>query len=148
MIDDVPPPNRSVPPNRRTDPTGERDDVELTPSVCFDVLSDKRSRFALYLLEDRGGTIAVDELTARFADWERETTDGVSEDIEEGIYLRLHHVTLPKLAGFGLVIYDPDSGAVTLSERCDRLQPYLEFARVQEFGDVKAFLERCRRDSE
>lgn len=150
MSDDSRPSNRPVSSEHYSDAAAGRD-VELTPSVAFDALSDRHSRFVLYLLEDRGGTIPVDELAARFAAWvtEMETATGrVPDDVEEEIYLRLHHVALPKLVDLELVTYDRDSGAVTLSVRYDRLRAYLEFARVQECGDVESFLEGSRRDLE
>ncbi|WP_225333716.1 DUF7344 domain-containing protein [Halomicrobium urmianum] len=127
----------------------ERPDVPLTPSAIFGLLADRRPRFLLYVLYERGGTMTLDELAPHLAAIENETTsESLTPKTEERVRARLHHADVPKLAERGLVTYDSDSGAVTLTDAGEGLEPYLEFAREREPLDVGAFLRRCRRDLE
>ncbi|WP_226021660.1 DUF7344 domain-containing protein [Halomicrobium salinisoli] len=130
------------------DPT-ERPDGPPTPSVAFGLLADKRPRFLLYVLHERGGTMTLDELAPHLAVVENDTTsERLTTEMEERVRARLYHADVPKLAECGLVTYDSDSGAVTLTDAGDGLEPYLKFARERERDDVDAFLRRCRRDRE
>jgi len=131
------------------EPSGqaERTDVPLTPSVIFGLLADKRPRFLLYVLHERGGTMTLNELATHLAAIENDTTSELlTTEMEERVRAQLHHADVPKLAERGLVTYDGDSGAVTLTDAGEELEPYLEFARERERDDVSAFLDRCRRD--
>lgn len=47
--------------------------------------------------------------------------DGVDDDL-----LRLHHVHLPKLAGYGFVEWSPGAGLVAKGPRFDEVRPVLE----------------------
>ncbi|WP_226012521.1 DUF7344 domain-containing protein [Halomicrobium salinisoli] len=127
----------------------ERPDAPPTPSVAFGLLADKRPRFLLYVLHERGGTMTLDELAPHLAVVANDTTsERLTAETEERVRARLYHADVPKLAECGLVTYDSDSGAVTLTDAGDGLEPYLEFARERERDDVDAFLRRCRRDQE
>ena len=127
-------------------PTIERglaDEGELTPTVAFRILANEQRRFVLYLLAERGGTAPLDELAALVSGY------GADSSTEQGLpcvaHRRLYHNHLPRLAEHGLVEYDRDDEAVTLTDRGEQLQPYLAFARERESRDVDGMLERSRR---
>ncbi|EMA41172.1 DUF7344 domain-containing protein [Halobiforma nitratireducens] len=122
------------------------EDVTLTPGVVFGLLADRRDRFLLYLLYERGGTVPLSELTAQLTAWENETTsDLLTEEMKRHTRTSLVHASLPKLADYDLVTFNADTGAVTLTERGEWLEPYLEFAKEQESDDVDEFLDRSTR---
>lgn len=115
---------------------------ELGPSDVFELLADDRDRFVLYLLADRGGTIAIDELARMTAAWEYgKKPDEVSRETKRRVARRLHHVCLPRLADHGVVTRIDDPDAVTLSADGESLEPYLDFAMDQERRDVDCYLE-------
>ncbi|APW96404.1 hypothetical protein CHINAEXTREME_00890 [Halobiforma lacisalsi AJ5] len=124
----------------------EKEELSLTPGVVFGLLANRRDRFLLYLLYERGGTVALSELTTYLAVWEHETTaDLLTAEMKRHTRTSLTHASLPKLADYDLITFDRDSGAITLTERGERLEPYLEFAKEQEDEDVESFLERTTR---
>lgn len=128
---------------------GESSDVPLTPSVVFGILANKRDRFVLYLLEERGGTMAIEDLAVAIAAWENDTVpDLITNEMNQRVHSRLFHATIPKLSEYGLVSYDPDSEAVTLTDLGEQLESYLDFARDRERDDVQAFLEQSTPDRE
>lgn len=124
---------------------GEAADVPLTPSVVFGILADKSNRFVLYLLENRGGTVALEELATAVAAWENDTVPSlITNEMEKRVRSRLYHATVPKLSEYGIVSYDADTEAVTLTDLGEQLEPYLEFAKQRERDDVEDFLEENR----
>lgn len=117
------------------------DEGELRPSVAFRILADVHRRFVCYLLVERGGTIPVDELAAHVAG----TDPGPGESLQglpSRAHRRLYHNHLPRLAEHGVVDYDREAEAVSLTDLGEQLEPYLELAREQEREAVEAFLER------
>ena len=140
MAGDEPPANDN--------PPGDGESDEPAPGVVFGLFTEKRTRFLLYLLYDRGGTIPIDEVAERLASWEGDAAvDDLPTETVERIQRTLHHASLPKLADHGFLTYEHETGAVTLTDRGDRLEPYLEFAREREPEPVEAFLERNRRNA-
>lgn len=134
-------------PTRRLDRSEQWRDAPLTPGVVFGLLADKRQRFVLYLLADRGGTTTLDELARHLAALENDAPpELITNEIEHRVYTSLYHADVPKLADHGLVTYDRDAGAVTLTDTGEGLEPYLEFARERELLDVEGFLDRGQRD--
>lgn len=130
-------------PEKREIDAADGDEASLTPSVVFGILADKRERFILHLLEARGGTISVEELATRIAAWEQDTTrELLTNEMEERVRQTLHHADLPKLASYDLITYDPETGAVTPTERANQLEPYLEFVRSREREDLLAFIDQ------
>lgn len=121
-------------------------DSPLSPSAIFGILADKQDRFVLYLLTERGGTIPLDELAIVVAAWENDTrSELITKEMEHRVHTRLHHSSIPKLVEYGLVTTTQDSDAVTLTERGEQLDAYLEFAKEQERQDVQQFLEQNQR---
>lgn len=91
--------NKGPPENRRECKSiedGGENEVPITPSVVFGILADKRDRFILYLLEERGGTIALDELSTKVAAWENDSQpELITKEMEHRVHQRLHHASIP-----------------------------------------------------
>jgi len=127
-------------------PDTPADDIPLSPSAIFAILADRQDRFVLYLLEERGGTIPLDELAITVAAWENETrSELVTKEMEHRKQTQLHHTCIPKLAEYGLVETTQDTDAVTLTKMGEKLDEYLEFAKEKELRDVQRFLEQSQR---
>lgn len=134
--------DRDEPDDHHGENGGSRD-TSLTPSICFGLLADRRDRFILYHLTERGGTVPLDTLATDVATWENKTEpELVTKEMEQRAHTRLVHASIPKLADHGIVATTPDREAVTLSDHGEQLQPYLEFAKEHEQEDVQSFLDQ------
>lgn len=79
----------------------------------FDVLAAGRRRTTLAVLSERRRPTDCETLARAVASRERGTArENVSDDTVERVHVRLHHVHLPKLDGYGLVDYDRENGVV------------------------------------
>lgn len=121
--------------------------------AVFELLADRRRRYALYYLAEVGEDRALDveDVAARVAEWEREwdsaggaadstgdepgATDSAPTDRQERVRVDLHHNHLPRLADAGLVDYDARTGTVRnrAAPSLDRWVPddSDEFSRLQ-----------------
>lgn len=86
----------------------------LSFDTVFDILSNRRRRFAIhYLMGIDDGTADVDGIAERIAGWERESADAASDDSHERrVLMTLTEIHLPKLADANVVDYDVRSGSV------------------------------------
>ncbi len=76
--------------------------------LCAALSCEHNRRTLEYFQESPGDVASVDELATYVADYQ----NGGGSDSPEQIALRLHHVGLPKLAGAGVLEYDPRSKTV------------------------------------
>ncbi|WP_433625679.1 DUF7344 domain-containing protein [Halomicrococcus sp. NG-SE-24] len=93
----------------------------------FDVLSNPRRRFILYLLQTAEMPVSVGELTTELTAWEsqRQVPD-YSADDRAAIEIPLEHNHLPKMAEAGLIDYDDTQQQVTLADRTDEVRAHLQ----------------------
>lgn len=99
----------------------------------FDVLSDRRRRYALYHLDDEGGASTREAIVDSVVD--RETAEGDRPN-RERVLAELHHVHLPRLHDAGFVDYDRESGGIALERRFDRVERFVDLARAEENADA------------
>jgi DNA-binding transcriptional ArsR family regulator len=86
------------------DMSNDRADVELTPDVTFELLSNPQRRYALAYLSRRGQPITARELAEQIAAWEQDKpVSEVEDETAEQIQMTLHHNHIPKLRAVGLV---------------------------------------------
>lgn len=104
------------------------DGVGLSREVAFDVLSSQRRRHVLhYLLQDDAGEAQLRDLTTRIAAWENDTTpEEVTSKQRMRVYTALRQSHLPKMDREGVVVFDPVSGSVELTEDASQLEVYLD----------------------
>jgi len=111
-------------------------DDTVTPSLdtVFDLLSDRRRRYALYHLVGEGpGTVDYTALAERIASWE--VADGdPSESRVETVAADLYHSHLPKLDAENVVEFDPRSGDVRFRGQ-PTVEEYAEHAAHQELPE-------------
>ena len=97
-----------------------------TEQEVFDILSNRRRRYALYaLLND--DTTTIGSLAERIAAWENDcTVDEVTSTERKRVYTALQQSHLPKLERTGLVSFDRETGRVHPTDTVDEMDIYLE----------------------
>lgn len=100
--------------------------AEPTEQEVFDILSNRRRRYALYaLLDDDSATIG--SLAEQIAAWENDCpVDEVTPTERKRVYTALQQSHLPKLERNGLVTFDRESGRVRPTETVEKMDIYLE----------------------
>ena len=98
---------------RRTGEHGENPD-----EARADVLSDPYVRAVIAVLASADGSVSVSDLARGVAALiTDEPPDTVPRAVPRRIQTWLHHGHLPTLVEYGIVTYDPHSGAVRLLDR-------------------------------
>jgi DNA-binding transcriptional ArsR family regulator len=100
--------------------------ADPTEQEVFDILSNRRRRYALYaLLDDDGATIG--SLAEQIAAWENDcTVPEVTSAERKRVYTALQQSHLPKLERAGLVEFDRESGRIDPTEAVGEVDIYLE----------------------
>ncbi|WP_019991706.1 DUF7344 domain-containing protein [Natronorubrum tibetense] len=101
--------------------------------TVFDLLEDKRRRYALYYLDQRDGPVAISELVERIDEWEDEPTPtDPSADAFEDIAIELTHTHLPRAAEVDFVQYDREQGTVQIQGAPPKFDTFMNIARLIE----------------
>jgi hypothetical protein len=113
---------------------------EAAPSLdlVFDLLSNRRRRYALYYLyEQPDGVATVDELADNVVAIERRTSssdpDVGPDELRQTVHTELQHVHLPKLADAGTLEHDGRSDTVRYWTQ-PSLEEWLEHAYHKELS--------------
>lgn len=81
--------------------------ASLTTDVVFRVLSNRRRRYTLHYLLQRGTAVKMRTLTEQIAAWEYEIpTDAVTHDQRKRVYTALRQTHLPMMADSGVIDYN------------------------------------------
>ena len=105
--------------------------ADLDEREIHDVLRNDRRRLALEALRERGGQATVRELSERLATQET-GEDPPPDDKRQSVYVTLHQTHLPKLEELSIVEYEPDEKDVTLTDRIQEVEVYMEV--VPQYG--------------
>ncbi|ELZ02856.1 DUF7344 domain-containing protein [Natrialba asiatica] len=122
---------------RETERESTQRAVEATPSLdrVFDLLSNRRRRYALYTLyEQSDGVATIDELTDRVCTFDRQFTPSettTAGDFQRAVRTELLHVHLPKLADAGVLEQDQRTETVRYWSQ-PTLEEWLEHAYHKE----------------
>lgn len=116
--------------------------AEMTPSLdlVFELLSNRRRRYALYLLyEQPDGVATIDEVTDHVASLENRETgtaptgDTAAAQRKREVQIELQHVHLPKLEDAGVLEIDHRSETLRYWTQ-PTLEEWLEHARHKELS--------------
>lgn len=108
----------------------DSDTEPLPRDEAFDILSNRRRRYALYYLSSEGDGITLQSLAREIAAWENEVPpESLSKKQEKRVYVSLYQTHIPKLASAGIVEYDDETGVITLRDRARDVTPYLRAGR-------------------
>lgn len=89
----------------------------LSQDAVFDLLSNRRRRFILAYLSERGTPVTLKDLTAHIAAWENGVEiDEVTDEQRKRVYVSVYQTHIPRLEAASLVRYDPDTGLVELTD--------------------------------
>lgn len=99
-------------------------DEEIPTTAIFDLLSDRRRRYALHYLSEQVGAVELSDLAEQVALCEGDP----STDRFERVCTGLFHSHLPRMEDAGVVQYDPTRETVELTGAADQLAPYLKLA--------------------
>jgi hypothetical protein len=98
----------------------------LDEAAIHDILSNDRRRLAINCLQEADdGRLSVRDLSEQVATLETDE-DPPPRNKRQSAYVSLHQTHLPKLDKLGVVDYDADSKVVTLTERIQEVEVYME----------------------
>lgn len=99
----------------------------------FDLLSEKRRRYALYYLEEEDGPVSVEDVAAQVAEWETgDVSATIPEDKLDRIVVEFYHNDLPKASDVEYIEYDPVEEEVKVSGISPEFDAILSIAKVIE----------------
>lgn len=102
-------------------------EAQLSRDVIFQILSNQRRRYALHYLRRNEGPAEIGDLATQIAAWENDViVDDVTSQQRKRVYNTLQQAHLPKLDETGFIDYEPARGEVTLTDRAEPLNTYLE----------------------
>lgn len=105
----------------------EMEEAPLSRDIIFQILSNQRRRYALHYLRREEESAEIGELATQIAAWENDVTvNEVTSQQRKRVYNTLQQAHLPKLNETGFIDYDPAHGDITLTERAELLNTYLE----------------------
>lgn len=119
---------RGTTPERDEDQSAEPTDRPAAPTEqeVFDILSNRRRRYALYALSN-DDTATIGSLAERIAAWENGCpVEEVTSTERKRVYTALQQSHLPKLERTGLISFDHDTGRVHPTDIVGEMDIYLE----------------------
>ena len=108
--------------------TPSLEDDSLSRDEIFEVLSNRRRRYALHSLQqDQDNRAELGEMSKQIAAWEtNQSHANVSPQERKRVYTSLQQFHLPKMDEKGIVRFDTGDGVVELDEAAEDLDIYLE----------------------
>ncbi|WP_135533466.1 DUF7344 domain-containing protein [Halostella pelagica] len=106
--------SRQEPPRPAPFVRGDQDETRsemLSMSAVFELMAERRRRYALYHLVDADSPVDFDDLVDAVVDWETGDLDP-PRGHESRVLSSLHHSHLQRLETEGVVAYDADTGLV------------------------------------
>jgi DNA-binding transcriptional ArsR family regulator len=105
----------------------EATDTSLSQDIVFELLSSPRRRYILYHLRQTNEPVELTTLAEQVAAWENETdVDNITEQERKRVYVSLYQTHIPRLDEAGVIVYDKDSGMVSLSSQAKEIDNYLD----------------------
>lgn len=106
----------------------------LSTEDIFQILSNRRRRYALHYLDQIEGTVSIRDLSEQIAAWENGVgRSEVTPKWRKRIYTSLHQGHLPKMDRLGVIEYDHELGTVCQAEHLKDFDIYLD---VVPTGDI------------
>jgi hypothetical protein len=127
----MPAPETSDPehPPEAADDSGISPDTSprLSTEDVYEVLSNRRRRYAIHHLKQTDGPVDVSTLAEQVAAWENgKPVAELDSQERKRVYISLYQSHLPTLEKRGLVAYDDDRGIVELTDSIANAEVYLE----------------------
>lgn len=111
--------------------SGSENSLELSSDLStediYEVLSNRRRRYAIHYLKQTDGPVDVSTLAEQVAAWENnKSVSELDSQERKRVYISLYQSHLPTLEKRGLVDYDDDRGIVELNDSIANAKVYLE----------------------
>ena len=104
-----------------------------TEGQVFDVLANRRRRFALHALRRREDTVNIGTLAEQIAAWENHTDPAsVTSTERKRVYTALQQSHLPRMHEAGMVEFDKRAGTVDVTDAAEEIDVYLDVVRGRE----------------
>ncbi|WP_144901279.1 DUF7344 domain-containing protein [Halobellus captivus] len=95
--------------------------------IAYSVLADKRRRYAVHYLKQRGEPVPLNELAEQVAAWENnKPVAELTSKERKRVYIAMYQSHLETLSREGIVEYDADRGVASISDDFNQLEIYLE----------------------
>ena len=102
-------------------------DTEVTEDELFDVLSNRRRRYAVHLLEREEQPLRLGPLAEQIAAWENGIEPyAVSSAQRKRVYTALQQIHLPRMDEAGIVDFDDRAGIVEATEATEAMDVYVD----------------------
>ncbi|TKX62356.1 transcriptional regulator [Halorubrum sp. ASP1] len=116
-----------------TTPLGTTRDVSLPDEQIFELLANRRRRFAIHALKRAGEPMDVADLSTRITAWERGVDpETIDYDDRRNVHTVLTRTHLPKLDAHDVVEYDDEAKVVEPTPTLEDLDVYIEVLRGRE----------------
>lgn len=104
----------------------ERERDTPSEATVFEILSSPRRRYVLYVLDDRKGTVALNEVAGQIAAWENGVSvEAVTSQQRKRVYVSLYQTHVPALTGVYAVDYDGETSELRNGECAAEFKRYL-----------------------
>jgi predicted transcriptional regulator len=122
-------------PSDATD-AGLRTGADVDPpsqDELFDVLSNRRRRYAVHALEREHGPVELGDVAEQVAAWEYDVdVEQVSYDERKRVYTALQQSHLPMMDDAGVVEFDKNRGTVEATPALEDVEVYMDVVRGHE----------------
>lgn len=105
----------------------------LSDDDLFEVLSNRRRRYAVHALKREGGAAELGDVAEQVAAWEYDVdVEQVSYDERKRVYTALQQSHLPLMDEVGIVDFDKNRGVVQPTDSLDDIEVYMEVVQGNE----------------
>jgi hypothetical protein len=108
-------------------PTASPTEPDLSKDEIFEILSNRRRRYALHCLKQQNQGVALGEVSEQVAAWE---TDKTVRDVDTAerkrVYTSLQQCHLPQMDKKGVVNFEREEGVIELGEAAEDVDVYME----------------------
>jgi len=121
--------------------TGNQRGVGLSQDDAFEVLSNRRRRYAVHVLKDEDEPKELGPLAEQVAAWENEIdVPDVSHAQRKRVYTALQQSHLPKMEEAGVVEFDKERGVVEPTSTLEDVEIYMDVVRGNDLAWSEYYL--------
>lgn len=107
--------------------------TRLPKDDLFEVMANRRRRYAVHALKGNGGEMKLGELADKVAAWENDVeVGGTSYDERKRVYTALQQSHLPKMDKKGVVEFDKNRGVIEPTPALEDVDVYMEIVHGRE----------------
>jgi predicted transcriptional regulator len=113
--------------------TGDDDADPPSQDELFDVLSNRRRRYAVHALKREHGPVELGDVAEQVAAWEYDVdVEQVSYDERKRVYTALQQSHLPMMDNAGVVEFDKNRGTVEATSALEDVEVYMDVVHGNE----------------